>query len=479
MSTTREVLDLWMDGSFAGQLMRAETDEVEFRYDDSYRFKRASAPLSTSMPKSSDAFGPAQVMPWLANLVPDAVEVRERWAAKFDESRSDPFTLLRHMGQDAQGAVQIVAEGADPSQQGSLTAMTDRSIAERIQGIVVDPDHWVDDSDRDASRFSLGGNQGKFALARIEGEWFEPNGRAASTHIVKPGMVTVSGQTNTEVQAIEFVTMRASSLLGIPTAKVAIEDFDGCLAYVTTRYDRLYMGGEVRRLHQEDFCQALSVFPARKYEEDGGPTMADMVELVANVSSSRYRNGDAQTLSALFMFNLLAAGVDAHAKNHSLLLFGDQARLAPVYDLVSAHGLWDEKRVKFQSSAAVRYGKVRRYRNITGRDLARTADVLSVPREHFTETLRQMANDLPHAFEQAVAELPAALTNDAVKAMPDRAAAFSASMCERMTAKELRESPTPLRTRRSVRRPRPDWLSGYWQGDSWVLGHLRTRPGPR
>ena len=47
----------------------------------------------------------------------------------------------------------------------------------------------MDDGDLDESRFSLGGIQGKFALARIGEGWFEPNGRAASTHIVKPGMI--------------------------------------------------------------------------------------------------------------------------------------------------------------------------------------------------------------------------------------------------------------------------------------------------
>lgn len=31
--------------------------------------------------------------------------------------------------------------------------------------------------------FSLGGAQGKFALARREGQWFEPTGQHPSTHI--------------------------------------------------------------------------------------------------------------------------------------------------------------------------------------------------------------------------------------------------------------------------------------------------------
>lgn len=85
---------------------------------------------------------------------------------------------------------------------------------------------------------SLGGNQGKFALAKLEGKWFEPNGRTASMHIVKPGMVTVQGRTNVEVQAVEFVSMRAARYLGPTTALVDIEEFNGLPAFVAQRYDR-------------------------------------------------------------------------------------------------------------------------------------------------------------------------------------------------------------------------------------------------
>lgn len=49
---------------------------------------------------------------------------------------------------------------------------------------------------------------------------------------------------------------------------------------------------------------------------------------------------DRATLAQLVMFNLLTAGVDAHAKNHGLVLSGNLVRLAPAYDLISAHGLW-------------------------------------------------------------------------------------------------------------------------------------------
>ncbi|MGR4010832.1 HipA domain-containing protein [Leucobacter sp. 1207-22] len=477
MSRHPDVLDLWLDGKHAGSLMRGTTDEVEFSYEDAYFSTHGATPLSVSMPLVQQHHGPREVMPWLSNLLPDAVEVRDRWAAKFGETRNDPFTLLRHMGQDAPGSVQVVPQGAEPSQLGSKSQITDARIAERIQEIIEDPDHWVDDSDEDQSRFSLGGNQGKFALAQVDGQWFEPNGRMASTHIVKPGMVTVQGHTNAEVQAVEFVTMRASRQLGLTTASVEIEDFNGLPAFVTQRYDRLTSPeGAVTRLHQEDFCQALSFLPSRKYEEHGGPTMADMLAVVDGHSSPRWRDNDRIALARLLSFNLLAAGVDAHAKNHSLILSGNLVRLAPAYDLISAHGMWNADRVRFKSSAAVRYGKERPYRQITGRNLARTADTLHMDRREFHDQLVEMQRRLPSALDAAVDELPVEMLTDRVKRMAERETEFGMEISSRMTSADIADTPVfnPPSNRTSDRHNRV-WVPGQLKNGLWETGSYRNR----
>lgn len=477
MSGHPDILDLWLDGRLAGSLMRGPTDEVEFSYDADYFGSRGTTPLSVSMPLVQQHYGPNEVMPWLSNLLPDAVEVRDRWAAKFGETRNDPFTLLRHMGQDAPGSVQVVPWGTQPSQLGSKSQNTDARIAERILEIIEDPDHWVDDSDEDQSRFSLGGNQGKFALAKHDGQWFEPNGRTASTHIVKPGMATVQGHTNAEVQAVEFVTMRASRYLGLTTAQVEIENFDGLPAFVAQRYDRRSdQDGAVTRLHQEDFCQALSFLPSRKYEEDGGPTMADIVSVVNDHSSPRWRDDDHLALARLFAFNLLAAGVNAHAKNHSLILSGNLVRLAPAYDLISAHGMWNADRVQFRSSAAVRYGKERPYRQITGGNLARTADTLRMDRCAFQDQLVDMQRKLPGVLDKAVNELPEEMLTERVKRMSEREKAFGTEVASRMTMADIADTPKfDPPSNRGRRRGNRVWVPGRLKDGVWESGSYRDR----
>lgn len=53
---------------------------------------------------------------------------------------------------------------------------------------------------------------------------------------------------------------------------------------VTERYDRALVDGRWRQLHQEDFCQALSVSPNKKYQHrDGGPGLANIARLIRSL----------------------------------------------------------------------------------------------------------------------------------------------------------------------------------------------------
>jgi len=55
----------------------------------------------------------------------------------------------------------------------------------------------------------------------------------------------------------------------------------GQLLLVVTRYDRIIeQDGAVQRIHQEDFCQALGVPPNHKYQEDGGPSLRSIAEVL-------------------------------------------------------------------------------------------------------------------------------------------------------------------------------------------------------
>ncbi len=106
---------------------------------------------------------------------------------------------------------------------------------------------------------------------------------------------------------------------------------------LVTRYDRIEQAGRWRRLHQEDFCQALGKPPSAKYEANQsgikGPTLADMFALTRNAMRGA---GRAQLCSISVVFNVLACNTDAHAKNYSLMISGKGFSLAPIYDVMCA-----------------------------------------------------------------------------------------------------------------------------------------------
>jgi serine/threonine-protein kinase HipA len=91
--------------------------------------------------------------------------------------------------------------------------------------------------------------------------------------------------------------------------------------------------GVVRRIHQEDFCQAPGVPSETKYASEGGPTFKDGFEFPRRVAARPAV--DVLKLLDAAIFNLIIGNADAHGKNFSILDDGEDPRLAPLYDLLS------------------------------------------------------------------------------------------------------------------------------------------------
>lgn len=129
--------------------------------------------------------------------------------------------------------------------------------------------------------FSLAGAQAKIALHLHNGVWHQPHGATATTHILKPAVFMTQHQA-----VIEHLSMATARRLGLPTASTSVAVLDGCDTIIVERYDRRRIGGRVLRLHQEDLCQALGLAPALRYEEHGGPSLARVVSLLRQHSTS-------------------------------------------------------------------------------------------------------------------------------------------------------------------------------------------------
>lgn len=108
------------------------------------------------------------------------------------------------------------------------------------------------------------------------------------------------------------------------TSTIIIERFD--------RY-RDASDGLIKRIHQEDCCQALGVHPAAKFQSEGGPGLIEIMDLLR---FSKSPDTDRDRFMRAQVFNALIGGTDAHAKNYSIIYEpGGGFRLTPLYDVIS------------------------------------------------------------------------------------------------------------------------------------------------
>lgn len=334
-------LVVYLDGERCGTVEQTTTGNVTFEYDEEYRLRPGATPLSLSMPLAAATHRKRAILPYLQGLLPDSEEALNAIARRYAVSTRSPFALLKHVGADVAGAVQIVSPEAEPSDaigaRGTSRVVDDTEIGTMLKQVL---DEYADGVPYIGSvgNFSLAGAQPKIALFKSkQGRWAIPEGATPTTHIFKPVAGTIR-----RIDVVEQMTMAAARILGCNVAASSLQTFDGVDVFVTERYDRTFEKGHWRRLHQEDFCQSLSVPPDKKYQHrDGGPGLAKIATHIRSLPFEEDRQAVGLEFYRAFVFNVVAGCTDAHAKNYSLMLHGEHVRLAPLYDLVTYAPYWD------------------------------------------------------------------------------------------------------------------------------------------
>src|ERR1700723_3634765 len=320
-----------LDRREMGRVTRDNRARLTFTYNEDWRTAENAYPLSISMPLALAQHANARIDTFLWGLLPDNQLVLEQWARKFQVSARNAFGLISAVGEDCAGAVQYVRPerpeailGAFPPE---IEWLTEANIAQRMRALREDHSAWR--IPRDAGQFSLAGAQPKTALLFENGRWGVPSGRIPTTHIFTPPSGKFPGHAENEHFCLEL-----ARALGLPVVDSRIMRFGDEVAIVVERYDRIRTEAGLRRVHQEDICQALGISPTSKYQNEGGPGIRDIVELLRTYSGSAAE--DVRTFLDSVAFNWLIVGTDAHAKNYALLI-GTQgrARLAPLYDVAS------------------------------------------------------------------------------------------------------------------------------------------------
>lgn len=417
-------LQVWMNGERVATWERGDHGG-RLTYAPEWPGAPASRPLSLSLPllPSGESHRGEVVANYFENLLPDSGDIRTRIRDRFGLRSTATFELLQAIGRDCVGAVQLLPEGSEPDDLHDIRfrPLDDAQVAALLRNVAAQPGPGRVAGDDDAFRISIAGAQEKTGLLWHEGQWCVPLGSTPSTHILKLPLGLVGNMRADMHDSVEneWLCMRLLAAFGMPVAEAAMVRFDEQRALAVTRFDRRLSanGRWWLRLPQEDMCQAFGLPPSRRYESDGGPGIARILDLLRLSDEPTDR---ATFFKAQILFWLLAA-TDGHAKNFSLRIeAGGRFRLTPLYDVLSVYPIMgrgprqlDPHRAELAMAVAVR-NRHRRLRDIRRRHWNETARACGI-----AEGAEPWIAELLERVEPAIASVEAALPDD----FPDRVAA--------------------------------------------------------
>lgn len=414
-----QTLGLWANGERVGRWTIPARGDMELQYDEAWVRSSLGRPLSLSLPFNlhNESIRGDAVAHYFDNLLPDSDTIRKRVAARFKTGSIDAFDLLRAIGRDCVGAIQLLDESELPSNLDQVDAvrMDEAAIEQQLLSVVAPDRFGAATQPDDDFRISLAGAQEKDAYLWWNGAWHKPRGSTPTTHIFKLPLGLVGGRRadfSTSVDN-EWLCLRLLKAYGLPTAEATIASFGSQRVLVVERFDRRLAGDRLLRLPQEDFCQATGTSPLVKYENEGGPGLR---KLFALLQQSRNAQADMHTLMASQVLFWLLRAPDGHAKNFSIHLLSCGAfQLTPMYDVMSAYpiigngpNLWSPREVKM---AMALLGKNRHY------------DMATIQRRHFNSTAQQVGfgPDAEEIVQDLIAKTPGVIAN----AQRDLPAGFS------------------------------------------------------
>lgn len=329
-------MDVWLESQEerVGQLERADDKSLTFIYD---RGVSDTAPISLSMPVVDRPYSDAACRGFFENLLFEGPQL-DRVLDSYKLDRGDTGALLYHLGADCPGAISITPEGSGPAKRpGVFPDDYDPIADDHLLAIVrsLHTERRLLDEHRDPS--PLAGVQGKIAILYRDGTYYLPKAgrRAPTTHILK-----VSPQGDPDLTRHEAALLGLSSRCGLATTEFEAKRFGAdatsIQAILVTRFDRDVQGNEIRRVHSEDFCQALGLAPSLKYERNSiSPDHRFSATAVGQIATKVSAPGlFLQTFLDQTLFNLLVGNTDNHGKNGAILYRAGRTELAPLYDVV-------------------------------------------------------------------------------------------------------------------------------------------------
>jgi serine/threonine-protein kinase HipA len=401
-------LRVYLNNRLVGQLSKEPSNATSFRYDGDWLTRRGAFPVSLSLPLREEPYRGQPVNAVFENLLPDSDALRRRVAEKVGARGTDAYSLLTRIGRDCVGALQFIAGDDEVPDNDAIIgeAIDDTEIEKLLKNLGQAPLGLNRDDD---FRISVAGAQEKTALLWHDGRWLKPHGTTPTTHIVKTQIGALpNGIDLTNSVENEFYCLALAKAFGLPVNRARIAMFGETKALIIERFDRRWTeSGRLIRIPQEDCCQALSVPPTLKYESEGGPGMASILNLLKGSDTPAE---DQRTFLATQMLFWIIGATDGHAKNFSVFLTpGGGYQLTPLYDILTAQPSVALNQIaRRQMKLAMAVGKNRHYRidQIHPRHFLQTAAAIKLPESVVKAALAHVAEFGERAFARVTDLLP-------------------------------------------------------------------------
>ena len=347
-----DTLTVWWGDDIVGSLRIDRHGDTSFSYAETWLMKSSARAISIFLPLRAEPFSRRESRPFFEGLLPEEHQ-RAAAAGALGLSVGNEFRLLEALGGEVAGALALWPEGERPPAEAPSIEPAKPLDDDALCGILNRLPTRPMLAGETGLRLSLAGAQAKLPVVVDNGHIALPTPGQPTTHILKPPIERFEGTTENEAFAMRLAREVGLSVAEVdyrriqsgsqasPAARIQVRThrnapspcIPGRVFLLVERYDRVAGNGRVKRLHQEDFCQALGLPSSRKYAADGGPVFRDCFQLLRSSATRPAR--EVLKLFDAAIFNLIIGNADAHAKNYSLLYRDNAVEMAPLYDLLA------------------------------------------------------------------------------------------------------------------------------------------------
>jgi len=374
----QEVASIWVDKI-----------EETYQFEYSQEWKKKGFDISPHI-KLQESSKSGIVRRFLENLIPEGKGLED--ITQFAHiSKNNTFAIIKAIGYDTSGA--LMFGEADSKDESIFRAISDDEIADRISHI---EDKSIVIWDK-KERLSLAGVQEKLPVIIKDGQIGLGDGLLSSTHIMK-----FQTKKHAHIVVNELFCMKLAKKINLNVAEVELYRFKEHPVLMVKRFDRVYKGNRVERLHVIDGCQMLDLSSTHKYERNFG-SGRDVKNIREGASFSKlFKSADLCEVPAKAklemlnwsVFNLIIGNSDAHGKNFSFFVNERGIRPTPFYDMlcIIAHE-------NVEHDLAMAYGDEFNPNEVNAYQMREFADDINVNYKLVAQTMNKVSQSILKALE--------------------------------------------------------------------------------